>query len=179
VAPAATSRTATSTASGQNLPDVDNEKDVALRLETYPITGLTVAGVGYTTVGKRDGGYRDRLEADLKYDANDFLFLAEYIHGWDGPKATKFEGHGAYGTLGYTIAKQFQPIVRVGFINPNYNITGDRIIHYEGGLNYYIQALEARFTASVAAFKQENSSAANAPPVKTRWEATLAAQVYF
>jgi len=52
--------------SGQNQLDADTEKDAALRLEVYPFEGATIAGVGYTTVGKRERSSRDRVEADLR-----------------------------------------------------------------------------------------------------------------
>ncbi|MGC4094376.1 MAG: hypothetical protein QM756_41995 [Polyangiaceae bacterium] len=98
--------------SGVNLTDVDNEKDVALRLEAYPVKGLTIGGVGYTTVGDRDRTNRDRLEGDLKYDDNDVFALFEYIHAWDGPSNKKVEGHGYYAAGGYTIAKKTNPTHR-------------------------------------------------------------------
>ncbi|HET9931873.1 MAG TPA: porin [Polyangiaceae bacterium] len=167
--------------SGVNTTDNDNEKDVALRLEAYPIKGLTVAGVGYRTFGERDGGYRDRLEADVRYEGYDVLVLGEYIHAWDGPKGKEIEGHGAYGTLGYTFLKSIQPVARFGFLNPNKDLFGDRVRHYEGGINYYLQALEARATLAVSAFELQDKKAANGTlsPQKTRWEAILAFQAGF
>lgn len=167
--------------SGPNQTDNDNEKDVGLRLEAYPVKGLTLAGVGYRTFGERDGNYRDRLEGDIRYEGYDILVLGEYIHGWDGPEKTKFEGHGAYATLGYTIAKSIQPVARFGFLNPNKNQFGDRIRHYEGGINYYLQALEARAMLSVSAFELQDKRNANGTTSeqKTRWEAILGFQAGF
>ncbi|MFZ5897202.1 MAG: porin [Myxococcota bacterium] len=162
--------------SGINTNDNDNEKDVALRLEAYPIKGLTIAGVGMRTFGERDGGYRDRLEGDIKYDANDIFVLAEYIHGWDGPEANKSEGHGAYGAFGYTFLKRIQPIARFGFLNPNNKQRGDRVRHYEGGVNYYLQALEARVSLSISAFELQDLPTQEQ---KTRWEGILAFQAGF
>lgn len=167
--------------SGVNTTDNDNEKDVALRLEAYPIKGLTLAGVGYRTFGERDGGYRDRLEADVRYEGYDAVVLGEYIHAWDGPKGKEVEGHGAYGTLGYTFLKSIQPVARFGFLNADKSVFGDRVRHYEGGVNYYLQALEARATLAVSAFELQDKKSANGTPTpqKTTWEAILAFQAGF
>ena len=104
---------------GQNTTDNDRKKDGALRLELTPITGLTVAAVGYATLGGRDENVRDRLEADLRYDANDVFFEAEYIHAWDGAPASRVEGRGAHGMLGYTIMERIQPVLRIGILDRN------------------------------------------------------------
>jgi hypothetical protein len=157
--------------SGLNHLDDDNEKDVGLRLEVYPVAGLTVAGAGYTTVGERDGLIRDRVEGDLRYDANDAFFIGEYIHGWDGPKAARFDGHGVYGGLGYTFVKRIQPIVRVGMLDPNLDVSGNRTAHYEFGMNYYLRGQEARIGLSASAFDPQNGN--------TRWEGILAVQASF
>jgi hypothetical protein len=166
--------------SGSNQLDNDNEKDVALRLEAYPVKGLTLAGVGYRTFGERDAGYRDRLEGDVRYEGYDFVLLGEYIHAWDGPESNKVEGHGYYGTLGYTVAKKVQPVVRAGMLNPNKSVGGDRIRQYEAGLNYYLQSVEARAMLSVSAFELQDKPSANGTiEQKTRWEAILGFQAGF
>lgn len=140
--------------SGINTPDQDNEKDVGVRLEGYPIDGLTVAAVGYTTLGARDEIVRDRLEADLKYDAHNVILQAEYIHAWDGEEANRLEGRGAYGAIGYTLFEKLQPVVRIGFLDTNLDqeeetdSTGGT--HYEATLNYYLQGKEARFSLATA-----------------------------
>lgn len=166
--------------SGQNNLDNDNEKDVALRLEAYPVNGLTIGGVGYRTFGERDAGYRDRIEADIKYEGHDLFVLGEYIRATDHPQR-EVKGHGAYGALGYTFLKRLQPIARVGFINPDRDTPGDRVRHYEGGINYYLQGLEARGSLSVSAFELQDFKAASGEMTtqKTRWEAILAFQAGF
>ncbi len=157
--------------SGPNHADADNPKDLGLRLEVYPIEGLTLGGVGYLTAGKRKDMVRDRVEGDLRYNANDVLIQAEYIHGWDGSRAKRVESHGAYGALGYTLFKQLQPIVRIGFYDPNVETGGNSTNSYEGGINYYLSGQQARLSLSVAAFDPQTG--------KTRWEGTLAAQASF
>jgi hypothetical protein len=164
---------------GLNRADEDNEKDLALRLEAYPFAGATIGAVGYTTVGERNGAgaIRDRLEGDLRYDANDVFLIGEYIHGWDGPKGSRVEGHGVYGGLGYTFIKRVQPIVRVGMLDPNMDQPSgqaqDRVTHYEFGLNYYLRGQEARLSVAASAFD------AAADGVNTRWEGIVAAQASF
>jgi hypothetical protein len=164
---------------GLNRLDEDNEKDVGLRLEAYPVSGLTIGAVGYTTVGERDGLVRDRVEGDLRYDANDVFVIGEYIHGWDGAKVaqtpgaepSRAEGHGVYGGLGYTFVKRIQPIVRVGMLDPNLDVSGNRTAHYEFGMNYYLRAQEARISLAASAFDPQQGN--------TRWEGILAAQASF
>jgi hypothetical protein len=158
---------------GLNRADEDNEKDLALRLEAYPVAGLTLGAVGYTTVGERNGpgAIRDRLEGDLRYDANDVFFIGEYIHGWDGPKGNRVEGHGVYGGLGYTLMKRIQPIVRVGMLDPNNDSDTDRTTHYEFGMNYYLRGQEARLAVSATAIDPQVGD--------THWEGIVAAQASF
>ncbi|HET9954977.1 MAG TPA: porin [Polyangiaceae bacterium] len=161
---------------GQSPTDNDNDKDVALRLETYPIEGLTLAGMGYTTVGDRVT-VRDRLEADLRYDAHGVLAQAEYIHAWDGVRNNghRTEGHGAYGALGYTFDKRVQPVVRVGFVNPDIRSSKEANSFkgiYEGGVNYYIKGHEARVGLAIAVFDPKTTG-------PTHVEGTLAVQAAY
>jgi hypothetical protein len=158
---------------GQNRLDNDIAKDGALRLEVYPIEGLTVAGVGYTTIGKRETSGRDRLEADARYDAHDLFVIGEYIHAWDTTERSPYvEGHGAYLGAGYTFFGQLQPIGRIGFLDPDLDEDGTRIEHYELGVSWFFQKYEARLTAAFGHFVP-------APSQPKRNEGTLAAQVSF
>ncbi|HEY8945929.1 MAG TPA: porin [Polyangiaceae bacterium] len=138
--------------SGINTADEDNEKDLGVRLEAYPIPGLTVAAVGYTTIGERDENVRDRLEGDLRYDQHGVIFQAEYIHGWDG--VNRVEGHGAYAALGYTVLERVQPIVRIGFLDSNLDedeeVDPDAGTQYDGTINYYLRSNEARLSLAVS-----------------------------
>ncbi len=163
--------------SGQNRFDDDAEKDVALRLEVYPIKAITIGAVGYTTVGERDGVVRDRVEGDLRYDDGNLLVQGEYIQAWDGEKSqdtgNRTQGRGAYGALACTFAKTVQPVVRVGFVDPDIRKFGDLTGYYEGGLNYYIRGQEARLSAHVTA------AVPNDPNTATVWTEILMAQVSF
>jgi hypothetical protein len=159
--------------SGQNRLDGDSSKDGALRLEGYPLDGVTVAGVGYTTIGKRTKSGRDRLELDARYDANDIYVLAEYIHAWDATNQDKaVEGHGAYLAAGYTLFGHLQPMARIGFIERDLDTDGDRVRHYEIGAAWLFQKHEAKVGLALGHYVP-------APSLPTRTEGILAAQVGF
>ena len=136
---------------GPNRLDRNDAKDISLRLEGYPMEGLMLGLVGYTQVGERTtaettgagaAAVKDRLEADVRIEISHALLQAEYIHGWDDIEANRVEGHGAYGALGYTFFDHVQPIVRIGFLNPNDTAGYDMI--YEVGVNYYFLEHEAK-----------------------------------
>ncbi|MEO8183470.1 MAG: porin [Deltaproteobacteria bacterium] len=150
---------------GQNVVDNDRAKDLALRLEAYPIPGLTIGGVAYGTVGAEDvDTVRNRVEGDLRLEIADLIVQGEYIHGWTGPKARRLEGHGAYGAVGYMIAEQFQPVARIGLVDIN---LGDDIAprtepesgpqrQFELGLNYLVKGWDAKLTAAISHYAQEH-----------------------
>jgi hypothetical protein len=148
---------------GQNVTDTDHAKDLALRLEAYPITGLTIGGVAYGTVFDRTGNVRDRLEGDLRYEGQGLIVQGEYIHGWTGPKTRRLEGHGAYGAIGYTILDTVQPVFRSGVLDTNMgNIppqtqaeSGSQYF-FEGALNYFLQGSDAKLSLSAAYFNQQH-----------------------
>jgi hypothetical protein len=161
---------------GQNKLDDDTDKDGALRLEGY-VEGLTVAGVGYTTIGKRKKSSRDRLEADVKYDAHSFYLIGEYIHGWDTKSQAKaIEGNGTYVEAAYTLFDHLQPMVRVGDVDPDMHKAGDHYWHYEAGASWLFQKNEAKLTLAGAIFDPTKAS----PPTNPkRTEVILAAQAGF
>lgn len=162
---------------GQNRADSNNQKDLALRLEGYPIKEVMLGVVGYTSVGQRDQPTtKDRVEGDARVELGNFVVQAEYIRGWDGPaNAARTKGHGFYTALGYTLMDRIQPVVRVGFLAPNTegNATGkdDEVWAYEADLNYFIQKYEAKLQLSYTLFDFDE--------LKKRTEVILAAQASF
>jgi Phosphate-selective porin O and P len=154
----------------QNKLDTNAQKDGALRFELYPIDGITVGLVGYAGLHNRTTSpTKDRLEADLKIDLANFIFQAEYIHGWDGRTDTaRTESAGAYAAIGYTIAEKIQPMFRIGTFDPNVrkNLPGtgvfprntttalspnaliDEVTTYEVGVNYYLRGNDAKLQAA-------------------------------
>jgi Phosphate-selective porin O and P len=148
---------------GQNRLDTNDQKDLALRLEAYPVEGLTLAGVGYTSVGERKlANTKDRIEGDLRFEASGLLVQGEYIRGTDRVSETsRVTSHGFYGVLGYTFAKTLQPLVRFGYFDPNVKQKDeaeadwaklDEQKEYSVGLTYYLQAHEAKFQLAASVF---------------------------
>jgi hypothetical protein len=164
---------------GLNRLDSNNQKNLALRLEAYPVDGLLVGAVGYLAVGERqdaDVFTQDRAEADLRYEGNGLLLQAEYIHGWDKPvAAARTQGHGFYAALGYTLFDVVQPVVRVGFLDRNTKAAptrdSDEVWAYEAALNYYVKQHNMKLQASLSRF-----DGAKTAPDK---QGILAAQVLF
>ncbi len=130
--------------SGQNRLDDDVDKDAALRLELYPIEGVTVAAVGYTTIGDREDSSRDRLELDARYDENSILVQGEYVHGWDAAGGGATEGHAWYGMAGYTFLDSIQPVFRFGQVDLDLETDDDTVTQIEGGVNYLFRKHEAK-----------------------------------
>lgn len=159
---------------GLNRIDQNNQKDISLRLEAYPIKGITIGAVGYATLGERDdAATRDRLEGDFRLELANALLMVEYIHGWDGPKGTRLEGHGAYGAAGYTFFDRLQPLVRIGHLDTNVDTANTETNHYEFGFNYYLRKHLAKLQASFGVFDP------SAPTAKSRQELTLSTQLSF
>jgi hypothetical protein len=154
---------------GQNKLDTNAQKDAALRLEVYPVDGITVGAVGYAGLHNRTTSpTKDRLEGDFKLDLANVLLQAEYIHGWDGPTAiARTESAGVYAVGGYTIEDKVQPLFRIGRYDPNVRGTekylvgqrglsttpDDALTSYELGLNYFIRGNDAKLQASWSVFK--------------------------
>jgi hypothetical protein len=174
---------------GQNKLDSNAQKDVALRLEIYPIDGIMIGGAGYTGFTHRDSSpTKDRLEADVKVELANVLLQAEYIHGWDGAtgQATpRTESAGFYAVVGYTIAQKIQPLFRIGRFDSDVtqDLPGDpkergstapfkdEMTSYELGVNYYLQGHDAKLQASWSKFVFADQN--------NRGEFILAAQASF
>ena len=172
---------------GQNKIDSNTQKDLALRVEVYPIDGVMIGGAGYTGVTSRDSSpTKDRLEADFKLDLAHVLLQFEYIHGWDGPtNKARTESAGFYAVLGYTIMEKLQPVFRIGRFDSDVrqDLPGDanqrgssapfadEMTSYELGLNYYLRGDNAKLQASWSKFVF--------PDQNNRGELIVAAQAAF
>jgi hypothetical protein len=157
---------------GQNNFDNNNQKDVALRLEIYPVKGMTIAGMTYDSVGYRTrAGTKDRWEGDLRYEAGPFLLQSEFIHNRDLSKdgGKPVDSQGYYIALAYMFKDigagnwkgNLQPVVRFGAFDPNTDINvdptmvaasnfggNDERMDYEVGFNYYLRNHEMKFQVS-------------------------------
>lgn len=142
---------------GVNTPDSNRGKDGALRLEIYPVEGLTLAGVAYGSLWRRrDPGSKDRYEADLRFVRGPFLFQGEYIYARDRVKAATgnqwVTGEGFYTALGWTFFDSLQLAGRVGALDPDKNVEGDHTVATEATLNWYLQKFEARTSIAYSHF---------------------------
>jgi phosphate-selective porin len=170
---------------GQNNLDVNNAKDLTLRLEGYPIEGLVVAGVIYGSVGTSwtQANAKDRFEGDLRYTNGPFLFQGEYIRGHDvSATGAPTNSHGFYAAFAWTFSDMLQPCIRIGYLDPDFtrnvdpNAAGatkgkDEFWHYDAGLNYYLRKNEVKFQLAYGRTQYETLAAIN--------DVTLAAQVAF
>lgn len=135
---------------GQNRLDGDNDKDLALRLEAYPVDGLTLAAVGYATVGARDTA-NDRLEGDVRLERGPLLVQAELIRAVVTRGEAVTTAQGWYGALGVTVG-DWQPVVRVGQLDPDVAAGDDTTLAVEGGLNWFVQGRQVKEQLSVSHF---------------------------
>ncbi|RYZ07039.1 MAG: hypothetical protein EOO73_13270 [Myxococcales bacterium] len=175
---------------GQNNLDSNDQKDLALRVEVYPIKELTLAAVGYVSVGDRDlVNTKDRIEGDIKFEKYGILLQGEAIRGWDmvGTAAAhrRISGQGFYVLAGYTLFDNLQPVVRIGAVDPEVGADEhgdpdvkavaplDEMTAYEFGVNYYLKQHDAKLQLAGSFFDPEQRAA------KTTFDLILAAQVAF
>jgi hypothetical protein len=172
---------------GQNKWDSNDQKDLSLRLEAYPIKELTLAVVGYTAIAERDEvGTKDRIEGDVKLEKAGVLLQAEYIRAWDvtgtAAKHKRIQGQGFYVVAGYTFFEKLQPLVRIGSLDPEIGEdehgakavdNNDETNSYELGVNYYFKSNDAKLQLAGGYFDPEQRSQ------HPRFDLTLAAQIAF
>ncbi|MDI7266376.1 MAG: porin [Myxococcota bacterium] len=163
---------------GANALDSNDQKDLTLRLETYPVPGMTIAGVAWVAVGERDAaGTKDRFEVDVRWEHGPFLFQSEYINARDVNDAGRtIEAHGFYAALAWTFLDVLQPCVRAGHYNPDIYVDGttpktDESWEFNVGLNYYIRRHDAKLQLSYSRFQFDDLTPRN--------EIILAAQVAY
>jgi hypothetical protein len=152
---------------GQNNFDTNNTKDLAARLEAYPVEGLTIGGVAYLSVGDREqAGTRDRYEGDLRFERWGLLFQGEYIYAHDvNSSGADVYGQGFYAALAYTFLDVLQPSVRVGYFDPNVDEdgtgNGDELWQIDAGLNWYISKNDVKLQASYSRYQYDTRTPNN------------------
>lgn len=188
---------------GPNNFDNNNQKDLSLRLEVYPVKGMMIAGMVYDAVGYRArAGTKDRWEGDFRYETGPFLVQAEYIRAVDvrasgatscTNAAGKCTAQGGYAAFGYTLPDlgegnwkgNLQPVVRIGFYdndvdNPATDAAQPAEIErvdFEVGANYYLRNHEMKLQASYDRQQFKNPDTATTRPAVN--EIIFAAQVWF
>jgi hypothetical protein len=169
---------------GQNTFDNNNQKDVGLRLEVYPVQGMTIAGVTYDSIGYRGrAGTKDRWEADFRYETGPYLVQSEFIRNRDvlDDGALPINSQGFYVAFAYMLKDigsgrwkgNVQPVLRFGFFDPNTDAdvdptmggvggfgSNDERMDYEVGFNYYLRNHELKFQVSYdrQQFDQRNAN---------------------
>lgn len=151
-----------------NTPDTNKQKELALRLEFYPIKGVFVGGAGLVSVGQRDSqtSTREVIEVDAGYNADGLLVRGEALWGTKGATDTKYaaertDARGMSLSAAYTIANTLQPAVRIGYLDVDetivptnmplvkkFNLKTDEVRSYEFGLNYMIEGKNAKIMAA-------------------------------
>jgi Phosphate-selective porin O and P len=179
---------------GQNNFDNNNQKDVGLRLEVYPVPGMTIAGVTYDSIGYRSRARtKDRWEGDFRYETGPYLIQSELIRAHDvSNSTTSVDSQGFYVALAYLMKDvgsgnwkgNLQPVLRFGFFDPNVDADvdptmvpassfggNDERMDYEVGLNYYLRNHEVKLQASYDRQQFDQKTANN--------EVILAGQIWF
>lgn len=157
---------------GQNNLDNNHAKDGALRLDFYPIEGLTVAVVGYATLyDRKQPTAKDRYEADLRFEKAGFTFLGEIIGGNDiGIGGVKTKSFGTYGAVGYKFPFNLEVVFRIGYLDPNTKddikptdkvATTDELTQMDIGLNYYLKGNEVKFQLAYTQFAYQTVKNSN------------------
>jgi hypothetical protein len=183
---------------GQNNLDINNQKDAGLRLEVYPVKGLTIAGATYDSIGYRGrAGTKDRWEADVRYENANFLLQSEFIRtrdifvdGADPVNAQGFYVALAYLFKGVGAGKwkgDIQPVLRVSYYDPNADTNldpamvpasnfggNDERTDIEVGLNYYVRGHEVKFQL---AYDRQQFDDSSVKPAAN--EVILATQLWF
>jgi len=158
--------------------DVNNSKDVAARLEAYPLRGLTIAGVVYNEIKASSTVYKKRrYEADLRFERAGFLFQGEFIYGVDQAPtdAAAKKGQGFYTTLAYSLfGNRLQPVVRFGLMDPDLEQGKNFTTHYEVGLNYFLARNHAKLQLAYGRYQETAASGK-----KSTNDVVLAVQAHF
>ena len=125
--------------SGINKADVDEKKDVALRLTWAPLDFLTVGASEYLghTIPAAAGApiyKRDRTGLELAVNYSDWMLKGEYIWAVDNLK----DASGFYILGGYFILpKKLQAVVRYDTIDQDLDLDGNRNTIFLVGLNWF------------------------------------------
>jgi len=163
--------------SGQNQVDTNIQKDLSVRLEFTPITGVTLGAAGLTSLSRRtqQATTKDTGEFFGRLNTAGLLVQGELIWGEVGSTASGVErtkAAGRYATIGYTIAGKLQPVIRYGYLNTDKTVTlgnassyalyapfgvaTDEVRSYEVGLNYYLQNNLLKLQAAYGYFDFDN-----------------------
>lgn len=133
---------------GANQFDVDNRKDLAVRLEVFPTQNLILGLAGWMTLRQGLGfvsGAKDRAEFNIRLRASFLLLQAEYLFARDyNPKKKEMtSSQGSYGALAFTLPHSMEIAFRFGWWDLDINQDHSEIFEVTGGFHYYLSGSNA------------------------------------
>jgi len=156
---------------GQNIVDNTMAKDITGRFEVYPIPGLILGLVAYSTVGEYTDysfPWNERYEADLRFEKWGFLAQAEYIYSHQRAQTSGLStyGNGFYAAFAYKFLEKYQFAFRFGQTNvdtqgvmtPSMPGYMPFVTYLEGAFNYYILKDNVKIQSSYSRFDYGNVS---------------------
>jgi len=163
---------------GANNLDVNNQKDLAIRIEVFPVKGLVLGAMSYFTLRegfKATPKAKDRFEADVRLDYKPVLFLAEYLYARDyNEKKNKMtSSQGAYGQMQAMLPFGFALAGRFGWMTLDMDSSTSKLWEAGGGVHYYLQGFNANLKLDYLFYQP------NAPELNRTHEVIFAMQAKF
>lgn len=130
---------------GPNALDTDPRKDVAARIEVFPLEslglpGLMIGGAAYMTLRTAEArpNAKDRWEADLRFAWAPLLLQAEYIRArdYDGAGALT-TSQGVYVAVAGALTENVELAARFGILDPDVDGTDTSRMDIAGGVHWY------------------------------------------
>lgn len=163
---------------GPNHLDTDARKDLAARVEVFPVTGLMLGVAGHATL--REGfravsGAKDRVEADARVEAGPALVQAEYLFARDFNAKTgrMTSSQGAYLAVAGRLPLGFEVAGRFGWWDLDMDADQTQVWEAAGGIHYYLKGFNANLKLDYAFYRPTFAG------LKDTHEVVLAAQVKF
>lgn len=150
--------------------DLDNGKDASARVEFYPFQGALVGAAGSVSlVNPMLKESRVVGEMDARLERGPVLLQSELLmQRRGGSPSTAEYAAGGYGAVGFTFLERLQPVLRLGFLDPDIlknaqpdsKGTHDELVHADAGLNYLVvgNALKAQLMGSGMLYHERPAS---------------------
>lgn len=163
---------------GPNHLDTDSRKDLAARVEVFPVAGLMLGVAG--TVTLRDGfgavpGAKDRAEFNVRFETGPMLVQAEYLFARDFNAKTRgmTSSQGAYAAVAGRLPSGFEVAGRFGWWDLDVDSDRTQVWEAAGGIHYYLKGLNANLKLDYAFYRPTFAG------LEDTHEVILAAQVKF
>jgi hypothetical protein len=176
---------ATTGTNANNNDDSNDTLNYVARLDLKPVKGL-LAGVSGAYSGGEGLAHlgRTRLGAHLRWEGDELPLGVrfEYYMATDEQLTAGLKSDlkrdGWYGSVLYTVAKQFQLAVRYEEFNRNKDVSGNKIKILTGGLHYLIKGNNVNLKLDVESIK-DDGRLVNGQLQESYVQGVLAAQVAF